>query len=271
MKIEPMKRSKLVSGLLVGLTLAFAGIPWGCGRASGEDSITIATASSMQFTMKELAESFTAKTGIVCKLTVGSSGKLTAQIREGAPFDLFVSADMMYPETLFSEGLAENPPEVYAYGSLVIWTLSDSLEPGMEALAGEAVKHIAVANPKIAPYGRAAVQALEYYGLYEVISPKLVYGESIAQASQFVLSGAAEMGFTALATVRAPGMQEKGRWKALDSKSYAPIAQGVLLLKTPPRKRAAALAFYEYLTSAEVTETLLKYGYSIDEQVSGED
>ncbi len=271
MHIEPMKRSKLVSWLLVGLTLAFASVSSGCGRAAGDNTLTIATAASMQFTMKELTEGFTAKTGIACNLAVGSSGKLTAQIREGAPFDLFVSADMLYPEALFSEGLAENPPEVYAYGSLVIWTLSDSLEPGMEALKGETVRHIAVANPKIAPYGRAAIQALEYYGFYEAIKPKLVYGESIAQTSQFILSGAAEMGITALATVLSPGMLGKGHWKALDPNSHAPIAQGVLLLKAPPRKQAAALAFYEYLTSAEATEALVKYGYSIDEQVPGED
>ena len=115
------------------------------------------------------------------------------------------------------------------------------------------------------------MQALEYYGLHEAIKPKLVFGESIAQTNQFVLSGAAEMGFTAEAAVRSPAMQGKGRWETVDPQSYAPIAQGVLLLRTPPGKQAAALAFYEYLTSAEAMEILIKYGYSIDEPIARED
>lgn len=266
-----MKKNKLLGYLSVGLFLAFSIVAVGCGRIAGDNSVTIATAANMQFAMRELADRFTTDTGIPCKLTVSSSGKLTAQIREGAPFDLFVSADMMYPEILFREGHADKPPAVYAYGSLVLWTLNDSLSPHLKTLEDQGVRHIAVANPKTAPYGRAALQALEHYGLHEAIKPKLVFGESIAQTNQFVLSGAAEMGFTAEAAVRSPAMQGKGRWETVDPQSYAPIAQGVLLLRTPPGKQAAALAFYEYLTSAEAMEILIKYGYSIDEPIARED
>ena len=99
-----------------------------------------------------------------------------------------VSADMKYPETLYREGLAESPPKVYAYGKLVLYTLSDSLEPSLEKLSDPGVRHIALANPETAPYGAAALEALRHYGIYEVVQPKLVYGESIAQTNQFIVS-----------------------------------------------------------------------------------
>lgn len=242
---------------------------WSCGRSGDAGSLTIATAANMQFAMRELADSFTADTGIPCNLTLGSSGKLTAQIREGAPFDLFVSADMKYPETLFRAGLGARSPKVYAYGSLVVWTMNDTIETSLESLALDGVQHVAIANPETAPYGKAAREALEHYGLYEAVLPKLVYGESIAQTNQFVLSGAAEAGITALAAVRSPQMQGVGHWKAIDPGSHAPIAQGALLLKAPPEKEAAAQAFYEYLSSAKAAEVLIKYGYTLDEPVAG--
>lgn len=257
----------LLSRLFFCLALATAPLQWGCGRAGTPDTLTIATAANMQFAMQELADSFTADTGIPCNLTLGSSGKLTAQISEGAPFDVFVSADMKYPETLYRAGLGVKPPKVYAYGSLVIWTLNDSITPGLEALTKDGVRHIAIANPETAPYGKAARQALEHYGIYRAVQSKLVFGESIAQTNQFVLSGAAEAGITALAAVRSPQMQGVGRWKPVDPQTHALIAQGALLLKTPSERQDAAQAFYEYLSSVEAAEILKKYGYSIDESI----
>lgn len=244
-------------------------LQWGCVRSGESGSLRIATAANMQYAMQELADRFSADTGIMCALTLGSSGKLTAQISEGAPFDLFVSADMKYPETLFHAGHGAEAPKVYAYGSLVIWTTREEIEPGLESLTKPEVQHIAIANPETAPYGKAAREALAHYGLLKAVQPKLVFGESIAQTNQFVLSGAAEMGITALAAVRSPQMQGQGRWKGIDPASHAPIAQGALLLKVPAGKQAAAQAFYEYLSSAEAAELLKKYGYTIDEPVGG--
>ena len=253
------------------LAISLALVASGCGRASKGDAPTIATAANMQFAMQELADRFAAETGISCNLTISSSGKLTAQIREGAPFDLFVSADMKYPETLYREGRAEKPPKVYAYGKLVLWTLSDTLEPGLEALTDPGVRHIAMANPETAPYGAAALEVLKHYGLYEAVQEKLVFGESIAQTNQFIVSRAAEIGFTAMAAVRSPQMQGQGRWKAVNAEAYTPIAQGVLLLKGVSPNRDGALAFYEYLSSAEAAAILEKYGYSTHEQVIRKD
>lgn len=255
--------------LLLCLALAHLPLYWSCGRSGDAGSLTIATAANMQFAMHELADRFTADTGIPCNLIVGSSGKLTAQISEGAPFDLFVSADMKYPETLYKAGLGVSPPMVYAYGSLVVWTVNDTLEPSLELLTRAWVTHIAIANPETAPYGLAAREALEHYGIYEAVLPKLVYGESIAQTNQFVMSGAAEAGLTALAAVLSPQMQDVGQWRAVDPLSHAPIAQGALLLKAPREKEAAAQAFYEYLSSAKAAEILKKYGYTLDEPVAG--
>lgn len=251
--------------------MCLALVYFGCGRPTGADALTIATAANMQFAMEELADRFSARTGTTCKLTLSSSGKLTAQIREGAPFDLFLSANLKYPETLYREGLAEQPPKVYAYGKLVLWTLSDTLEPRLEALTDPGVRHIALANPETAPYGAAALEVLKHYDLYEAVREKLVYGESIAQTNQFIVSQAAEMGFTAMAAVLSGEMAGKGRWEALDAEAYAPIAQGVLLLRGDPRKKEAALAFYEYLSSAEAAGILEKYGYSTHEQTVRED
>ena len=267
----PMAFSRYSVFPYVGLAASLALFLSGCGRPSQSDTLTIATAANMQFAMKELVDRFSAATGITCNLTISSSGKLTAQIREGAPFDLFVSADMKYPETLHREGLAEKPPKVYAYGKLVLWTLSDTLEPALPGLTDPAVRHIAVANPETAPYGAAAVEVLRHYGLYESVQEKLVFGESIAQTNQFIVSRAAEIGFTAMAAVRSPEMQGKGRWKEVDADTYAPIAQGVLLLKGVSRKQEGALAFYEYLSSAEAAGILEKYGYSTHEQIVRKD
>ena len=266
-----MDRRSLFAFPIVGLSLALALLYVGCGRPSQGDSLTLATAANMQFAMQDLSDRFTADTGIPCKITVSSSGKLTAQIREGAPFDLFVSADMKYPEALYQEGLGERPPKVYAYGKLVLYTLSDSLEPSLEKLSDPGVQHIAMANPETAPYGAAALEVLRHYGLYQAVQEKLVYGESIAQTNQFIVSRAAEMGFTAMAAVRSPEMQGKGRWTAIDPQTYSPIAQGALLLKGNAQKQAAALAFYEYLSSPEAAGILEKYGYTTDEQIVRED
>ena len=255
----------------LSLAIALVFLPSGCGRPPKGDTLTIATAANMQFSMQELVDRFSAETGISCNLTISSSGKLTAQIREGAPFDLFVSADMKYPETLYREGLAEKPPKVYAYGKLVLWTLSDTLEPDLQALRDPNVRHIAVANPETAPYGTAALQVLGHYGLVEAVQEKLVFGESIAQTNQFIVSRAAEIGFTAMAAVRSPAMQGQGRWKAVNPDSYTPIAQGVLLLKGVSGNQDGALAFYEYLSSAEAAGILEKYGYSTHEQIERED
>jgi molybdate transport system substrate-binding protein len=146
---------------------------------------------------------------------VSSSGKLTAQIRSGAPFEVFLSADTKYPDELHKAGFAAQAPKVYAYGSLVLWSREKrDLPQNLRFLTGPQIARIAVANPKLAPYGEAAVQALTYYKLYPKVEKKLVFGESIAQVNQYVLSGAAPVGFTAKSVVLDPAARAKAPgWK----------------------------------------------------------
>lgn len=224
-------------------------------------ALVIATAANVQFAMEELTSEFTKITGIRCETVLSSSGKLTTQIMEGAPFHVFISADMSYPEQLFKRGLTTGPPEVYAYGKLVLWTMRDGLEPSLGLLTDDAVRHVAIANPKTAPYGTAAVQALENAGIFEKIKPKLVYGESISQTNQFIISKTADAGFTAKSVVLSPEMKDRGRWVEMEADTYAPIAQGAVLLKKTGSMTEAAEAFHRFLFSENAKTILKKYGY----------
>jgi molybdate transport system substrate-binding protein len=222
--------------------------------------LTIAVASNMQFAMDEIVWAFGQKTGLVCDLVVSSSGKLTAQIKEGAPFDLLLSADMKYPEELFMSGLTTRQPEVYAYGKLVLLSVVNDYQPRIEDLNTEIISHVALANPKIAPYGKAAMEVLQHHGLIDSIRHKMVFGESISQVNQFVISGAAQVGFTAKSVAMSANMKEKATWMEMDNAHYAPIAQGVVIMNNPNSTRSKQ--FLDFLFSVEGQEILQKYGYS---------
>ncbi|MDP4285283.1 MAG: molybdate ABC transporter substrate-binding protein [Bacteroidota bacterium] len=225
--------------------------------------LNIAVAANMQFAMKELSESFTDQTGIPCNLIIGSSGKLTAQIKAGAPFDVFVSADMKYPDGLFKSGYTTNQPTIYAYGKLVMWSMINGMKPSIDLLKSPGVTHIALANPKTAPYGMAAIEVLRHYGIYENVKDKLVYGESISQTNQFITSKSAEVGFTAKSVVLSPELKGKGSWIDMDEADYAPIAQGVVVLKDNNAKQANAEKFYNFLFSDPAKDILKNFGYSV--------
>jgi len=234
----------------------------GCSTKKSE-SLKIATAANMQYAMKELIAKFKKQTGIKSDIIVSSSGKLTAQIQEGAPYDIFVSADMKFPNELFKTGFTIEKPKVYALGKLILWTLNDELQPSLDSLQNKNIKHIAIANPKTAPYGIAAEELLKKQGLYLKIQNKLVYGESVAQTNQFITTMAAEMGFTAKSVVFSPQMKGKGNWIDLDETSYTPIEQGIVILKNDSKKIEKATNFYTFLFSTEGKEILKKYGYTV--------
>ena len=229
------------------------------------EQITVAAAANVQFTLDELKAEFTKETGIDVKTVIGSSGKLTSQIENGAPFDVFMSADMDYPKRLDKDGTTLSEPKIYAYGYLVLWTLKDvDLSKGIAGFSDRSVKRIAIASPKAAPYGRQAVIAMKYNHLYPGISSKLVYGESISQVNQFITTRAADVGITAKSVVLAPHMKDKGKWVEVDPQSYEPIAQGVVILKYAGRKHSAeAQKFDNFLFSAPAQDIFKKYGYKL--------
>lgn len=230
--------------------------------AKKQDYISIATAANMQFAMKKITKEFNNKTGIKCEIMVSSSGKLTAQIKEGAPYDIFVSADMKFPNELYNSGFTTTEPVIYGYGKLVMWTLFDSMKPSFEILQNKKIKHIAVANQKTAPYGRAAHEVFQKKNILSQLQSKFVFGESVAQTNQFITTKAAEIGFTAKSVVVSPQTKGKGNWIEINEEFYTPISQGIVILKNGTGNHNHSQQFYNFLLSEEGKNILSKFGYS---------
>jgi molybdate transport system substrate-binding protein len=238
----------------------------GSGVAQAEE-ITVAAASDLNFALKEAASQFERQTGTRAKITLGSSGNLFSQIQNGAPFDAYFSADVSYPQRLEESGQAV-PGSLYRYavGRLVVWMPNraglPSLRRGLQVLLEPAIRKIAIANPKHAPYGRAAVEAMRHAGVYEAVKGKLVLGENISQAAQFVESGAADTGLIALSLAMVPAMQQAGHYWEIPQEAYPPIEQGAVALKNG-RNREGARAFLSFLQQREGREILRRYGFVI--------
>jgi len=227
-----------------------------------EKRLIIATAANVQFAMDEIIEAFEAETGIDCEMVVSSSGKLTAQIQKGAPYDVFISANMKYPNTLFENGFAIQKPRIYGYGKLVLWSMMKIDNLSLDWILSDDVQRLAVAIPTTAPYGKAAIDALIHFDFFEKIKSKLVYGESISQVNQFILTQSAQTGFTAKSVVLSPRLKGKGKWIELPSTSYQPIEQGVVVIKRNDKtKLEEAEQFYQFLFSEKAKTILEKYGY----------
>ena len=233
-------------------------------KRQNDSSLNIATAANMQFAMAEIVQAFTTETGIDCNIILSSSGKLTAQIKAAAPFDVFLSADMKFPNELYQSGLCITPPKIYAYGNLVLMTADKTSTPSIASLSSKEIKRIALANPKTAPYGSAAMDVLKHYQLIQDIEHKLVYGESLAQTNQFIFSQAVQLGFTAKSVVLSSQMKNKVRWAALDRNSYQPIEQGVVLLNNRTQLSKEAKQFYDFLFSAKSKAILQSFGYDVN-------
>lgn len=256
-----MISSRFEKGYLQILLLFLLFLTISCSKKE-TPSIRIATAANMQFAMNELVSSFTENTRVNCEIIVSSSGKLTAQIKEGAPYDLFVSADMKYPIELFDSSYTVDEPKIYAKGKLVLWTFFENLNPSIDILSSSDTKHIAIANPKTAPYGRAALEVLKKNNLLSKIEQKLVYGESVAQTNQFITTKAAEFGFTSKSVVSSKKMNDIGHWIEIDPTTYKPIFQGVVILKNHVSNIDHIQQFYNYLFSDDGKNILNKFGYS---------
>lgn len=259
----------LISLSLIALLLLFSGVL--IPRAESADrEINVAAAADLTAALQEVATNYEKRTGVAVKLSFGGSGALTQQIQNGAPFDVFFSADMDYPRQLIAGGQADGATLYrYAVGQLALWVPKDSPldveHKGMEVLLDPSVKKISIANPQHAPYGRAAAAALKHYGLYEKLSDRLVLGENVAQAAQFVESGNAQAGLVALAHAIAPSMWGKGRYWIVPVEAYPPLDQGVVLISHSPHREDAA-AFLGFVKTEEVAGLLRRYGFSSPDQ-----
>jgi molybdate transport system substrate-binding protein len=233
-------------------------------RAQGQE-IRVAAAADLKFAMDDLAAQYRKQTGNTLEVTYGSSGNFFSQLQNGAPFDLFFSADIEYPRKLEAAGLAE-PGTLYEYavGRIVIWAPPDSkldvAGQGWNALLDASVQKIAIANPEHAPYGRAAVAALRKAGICEQVAAKLVYGENISQAAQFVQSGNAQAGIVAMSLAVSPAMKDGKSWE-IPAEMHPPIEQGAIVLKSAKNKEAAR-AFLDFVKSDTGRATLTKYGFT---------
>ena len=234
--------------------------------------LRVAAAADLKFAMDELSREVERQTGASVSVTYGSSGNFFRELENGAPFDVFFSADIEYPKKLEAAGLTENGTLFeYAVGRIVIWMPRDAkldlAKLGWQALLDASVSKIAIANPDHAPYGRAAVQALQQAGVYESVKSKLVYGENISQAAQFVQSGNAQAGIVAMSLAVSPGMSEGKRWQ-VPAGMHVPLEQAAVVLRSAENKELA-YDFLQYVKSEAGRATLAKYGFAIPESREG--
>ena len=244
---------------LLKLTLLLCALP-----LVGQQQLTIAAAADLQPVMREITARFEKQTGSQVKLVFGSSGNFFAQLQNGAPFDLFLSADVDYPRSLEAAGLAE-PGSLYEYatGKIVLWVPENSavdLDKGLAALTDTRIRRVAIANPAHAPYGRAAEAALKKAGVWEHVSSKLVRGENISQTAQFAYSGNADGAILALSLVRAPGMKDKGKYIVIPPEMYPLLRQGAVIIKKSAHKSLAS-RFMEFLKTPEARSLFTQYGF----------
>lgn len=226
--------------------------------------LRLATAANLQPIFPQLQSAFQKQTGHSLIASFNSSGKFVAQIMQGAPFDVFLSADEEFPNYLYEQGWADKP-QVYAIGSLVLWTMKDlDLTQWIALIKSEKVQKIAIANPKTAPYGKQAMHVLEFLKIHHDVQAKLVLGESISQTNQYIFSGIADLGFTAKSVVLSEKMKGQGRWIELPTHSYQAIKQAAVVLKQGKEKNSqAAQAFMEFLNSSSAREIFKKNGYTL--------
>jgi len=243
--------------LLFALAFAFAAF-----ARAGEVQVAVAANFAAPFT--KIGEQFTAATGHVLKVSSGATGKFYSQIVNGAPFEVLLSADDETPRKLLAGGHGiAGTAFTYALGRLALWSAQPGLVDAQGAVLGsDKVKHVAIANPKVAPYGAAAMEVIRARGLADALAPKLVTGESIAQTFQFVATGNAELGFVALSQVAAPGRPASGSYWLVPPNLYGEIRQDAVLLKAGERNPAAR-ALLEFLRSEPAKAVIREFGYGL--------
>jgi len=232
------------------------------GCVAPAQPITVAAAADLNYALTELAHQFERNTGHKVTLSFGASGSLFSQISNGAPVDLYFSADEEYPKNLIAAGIADSSSlKTYAIGHLVLWVPNGSLDPNtlqMDLLSQPAVKRIAIANPQHAPYGRAAMAVIEHYGLKDKVAGKLVFGENVSQAAQFVQSGNAQAGLIALSIAMSPAMQVARKWE-LPTNVYPEFRQAAVIIFSSKQRKIAA-EFLDFVLSPGGAAVFKQFG-----------
>ena len=255
-----------------GFTPLLAGVVFAFAMAAGSTAQrppAIAAAANLNFALTEIRDQFARERGTPVEIVFGASGTLTRQIQDGAPFEVFLAADEVFPAQLKAAGLTRDAGIVYAVGRLAIFAPTGSplpVDPRLDGLArlletGQAGK-FAIANPGVAPYGQAAEAVLRKRGLWEAIRPRLVLGDTIAQAAQFATTGNAIGGLVAYSLVLSPGVADRGKYAVIPENDHPPLRQGMVLLK---RAGATATQFYTYMQGPVARRILRKHGYGVPE------
>lgn len=259
----PRPRSRHAICRVLHIAAASLSLLVACGMARA-DEVSVAVAANFTGAVRELAALFEQRTGHRVQLSIGSTGKLYAQVKHGAPFEVFLAADDETPAKLVAEAAAVGDSRfTYAVGRLVLWSASPGVVDDQGAvLKTGGFRHLAIANPKLAPYGAAAVQAMRNLGVQERLAPRLVQAESISQAYQYVVSGNAELGFVALSQVMRQGRLESGSGWTVPETLHAPLRQDAVLLNAG-RGKPAAQAWLDWLKSAAAAAVIRAHGYSL--------
>jgi molybdate transport system substrate-binding protein len=254
--------TRLLTFLLIAV-LEFSAVSPVFAQSTASKPLAIAAAADLQFALPEISAAYTRRTGNTVVVTYGSSGNLSSQIANGAPFDVLLSADASYPRQLIFSGNANSSSlTFYARGSLAVWfgpsVEIGSARPSIEALDSSSIRNIAIANPKHAPYGRAAEAALKSAGIYGRVAKKLVFGENIAQAVQFVDSGNAQAGLVALSLLL--GSKHAGAWRVVPIDSYPALDQAAVITKRGEQNKDSQ-KFIDFLKSPEAQAIFQRYGF----------
>jgi molybdate transport system substrate-binding protein len=252
--VDIMKKSLTTICVLLILFLSL--------ECNGQEKILVAAASDLKFALDSVATVFRKKYSGTVEITYGSSGKLFEQISNGAPFDIFFSADIDYPKKLKEKALTSANIYIYGTGRIVVWSKKIDVEKeGMNSLQSSGVRKIAIANPLHAPYGKRAEEALKFYKMYDAVKTKLVLGENISQTAQFVTTGAADIGIVAYSLALSPNMKkEKGKFYLIPENAHQRLEQAAVITQHG-KENALAQSFLSFVKSNEAKEVLSYFGF----------
>lgn len=236
-----------------------------CSKKQDRSSqtVTVAAAANLRYALHNINSAFEKKTGVKVQMSTASSGKLTAQIQNGAPYDVFLSANKKYPDYLYEKGFAYHEPKKVCDGILVLWTNKDlNLMKNLANLCSLKIKTLAIANPQNAPFGMAAIETLNSLGVYKCFERKIIYTENVSQISQYVLNQNADIGFTSKSIVLSPQLKGKGKWLVLSDTLHKPLSEYVILTKRAKNNKYAK-QYYHFLFSNKAQSIFKENGYLI--------